>query len=548
MKKLLTIVFILAALVGIAGFWYLQRNQYSKEILKLEILGKETVQAGDEIEYLVKFKNNGEVRLENPVLRFEYPKNSVPQEGNLIFSGDLEDIYPGEERVITFKARVFGKENDRVEAKAYLTYQPKNLKARYESKTSFVSEIKFVPLTFEFDLPLKSEAGEEIEFSLNYFSNINYVLENLRIQIEYPSGFHLSTSQPKALDGTEWDLRPLNQANGGRIVLKGTIEGEEGEQRIFRAKLGIFKDNEFLLLKETAQSIEIITPTLYISQLVNGSQNYIANPGDLLHYEVFFRNIGKKPIQKKFLFVTLEGELFDPQSLKSEKGEIGRGDSSILWDWKEISELNFLDAGEEGKVGFWVKVKLEPKDKVENPSLVNKVSLAGAQRVFETKVNSAPELLQKVYFEDEVFGNSGSLPPEVGKTTTYTVFWQVKNLWNDLRNVKVKSQLPENVSPTGKIFPEGAKFTFDSQSREIIWSIGDLESFQGREGNPLTLVFQIAFTPDSSQKGTIPLLVKEAEILGEDVFTSEILSSLAEAVNAALPHDDKVNEEEGVVK
>jgi hypothetical protein len=40
----------------------------------------------------------------------------------------------------------------------------------------------------------------------------------------------------------------------------------------------------------------------------------------------------------------------------------------------------------------------------------------------------------------------------------------------------VKAVLPQEVELTGKIFPEDQtpKFTFDSQSREIVWDVGDL--------------------------------------------------------------------------
>ncbi len=548
-KILIILILILFAGVGIAGYWYWQKNDYSKEILKLEILGPEGAQTGDEVEYLVKFKNNGEVRLEEAELIFEYPNKSILQKDeSLRTRKEIEDIYPGEERIESFKTRVFGKENELLEVKAFLFYRPKNLTARYESKTTFSTQIKFVPLTFEFDLPLKIEQGEEVRFSLNYFSNIDYILEDLRVKIEYPEGFSYFSSQPQALDETEWDLPALFQADGGRIEIVGTLDGEQDDQKIFRAQLGMVEDGEFWLLKETARALEIVEPSLYISQLINGSQNYIADTSDLLHYEVFFRNIGKKPIQKKFLFVKLEGDFFDLTTLKSDQGEVGRGDNSIIWDWKVVPALRFLDANEEGKVEFWLKVRKEIDKKVKNPVLRNKITLGGTQKVFETKINSEVEIAQKVYFEEEVFGNSGSLPPEVGKRTTYTVFWHLRNSWNDLKNVKVKSQLPENVKPTGKLFPEDAKFTFDSKSGEVIWNIGELSAFQGFEETPLTLAFQIEFTPDSSQKDKTPLLIEEAEILGEDVFTEEIIREKTDSIDTTLPDDDTVSEQQGIVQ
>jgi len=552
MSKFALFILILFVAVSVAGFWYWHKNQYSKEILKLEILGPEVVQAGEEADYLVRFKNNGSVRLEDVKFSFEFPDHSlVENHPDLRVTQKLDDIYPGEERVLEFKARLFGKEGDVLTAKASLTYRPKNLKARYESQTSFSTQIKFVPLTLEFDLPLKAEKGEEISFSLNYFSNIEYTLENLRVKIEYPKGFEFGSASPQALDEKEWDIFHLTQADGGRIKIRGKIEGDEGEQKIFKAQVGLIVNSEFWPLKEVARSLEIVEPSLYISQTVNNSLNYTAKTGELLHYKIFFKNIGSKPIQKKFLIVKLDGEFFDLNSLKSEKGEYSAGDNTLIFDWKNIPSLRFLDAEEEGEVEFWVRVKDKEKirEKIKNPVLRDAVSVGGVEKSFETKINSEIELSQKVYFQqEEFFGNSGPLPPKVGETTTYTVVWQLKNYWNDLKNVKARMRLPKNVRLTGKMFPEDAKITFDSASKEVVWTVEEVEAFKGVEDIPLTVAFQIEFIPDASQRYKTALLVNKAEVVGEDTWTEQEIKGEAPEVDTTLPDEEGVGESQGIVE
>jgi nitrate/TMAO reductase-like tetraheme cytochrome c subunit len=203
MNKLFLFFLMLAIVVGGAGFWYYQQNFYSKETLKLEILSVESADLAQEVEYIVKYKNNGNVRVEDPELIFEYPENSIVQNGSqreILSAEDLgEAIYPGEERTFKFKARLLGKEGDAKIAKAWLSYVPKNLQAKYESTTSFTTIIEKVPLTFEFDFPSKIEAGKESKFRLNYFSNIDYPVSGLRIKIIYPPGFEFISSKPKAM-------------------------------------------------------------------------------------------------------------------------------------------------------------------------------------------------------------------------------------------------------------------------------------------------------------------------------------------------------------
>lgn len=125
-------IIILAIALGVAGYWYYQKNIYSKEVLKLEILGPAETELAGEVEYIVKYKNNGNVRLEEPKIIFEYPKNSVVEgEKFLRKEKELEDIYPGEEKTVSFKARLFGKEGEAKLAKAQISYRPKGLKAPY---------------------------------------------------------------------------------------------------------------------------------------------------------------------------------------------------------------------------------------------------------------------------------------------------------------------------------------------------------------------------------------------------------------------------------
>jgi len=552
MKKIIIFILILGAAAGVLGFYYYQKNIYSKEVLKLEILGSEETQAFEEIEYLVKYKNNGNITLEEPQMIFQFPENSLPSNGEtLTVVKDLEDIYPGEEKTISFKVRIFGKENETSKSEATLRYRPKNLKAFYESKTTFTTKIKSTPLTFEFDLPSKAESGREIQFSLNYFSNADWPLSNLRVKIEYPSGFEFIASQPQALEKTEWDLPILNKAEGGRIEIRGKLTGEIKEQKIFRATLGIWQSGEFILLKEAVRGVEILKSSLSIFQQINGFSQYIANPGDSLHYEIFFRNIGEEPFQDLFLAFTLEGRAFDYETIKTEFGQFNKGDNSIVWDWRQIPKLRFLGRGDEGKVEFWINLKKDWEQSSiqdKNFTLKNKIILSQVKEEFETKINSRLEIFQKGFFQDEIFGNSGPLPPKVGESTTYTVIWQAKNYYNDVKNVKVKATLSPGVKLTGRISPENSRLTFDSQSKEIIWELGDLQAGTGNIVPAPNVAFQISFTPDFSQRGLIPLLVSQAKIIGEDYWTEEFLEVTSPAIDTALPDDPIVNEEMGRVQ
>ncbi len=551
MRKILLIVVFVFILTSVFGFWYWQRNIYSREALRVEIIAPEEVVLFEEVEYIVKYKNNGNARLEEPRLIFEFPENTILEEGktNRIEIGgkDIEDIYPGEERTVSFRGRIVGGEGEAKTARASISFRPKNLKPRYESSTTFTSIIGQIPITFDIDLPSRIEAGREAKVFINYFSNLNYPMMNLVIKMDYPLGFRFIESSPNPFEDNEWHISLLNRSEGGRIEITGELSGEITDKRVFNAQIGIEQNNKFIFLKETSKGVEITRPSLHIFQRINGSDRFSATPGELLRYEIFFRNIGGNPFSDLFLISRLSGEFFDFNSIRVQDGQYSKSDRTIMWDWQEVPKLRFLNEGEEGKVEFWVRVRddVDPGFS-ENFSLRNRVSVAKISEEFTTKINTKLFINQRGYYRDEVFGNSGPIPPKVGEQTTYTINWQAENWYNRAEDIKVRAFLPENVSLTGEIFPENEamNFTFDNQSREIIWNIGDMSPFKSLRN----IAFQVALTPLLGQLGETLPVIHSARISGYDKWTEKTIQGASAEIDTTLFHDGSVSIEDGVVQ
>ncbi|MEK7080664.1 MAG: hypothetical protein AAB925_02450 [Patescibacteria group bacterium] len=542
-KKIIFWVLLIVAIAGVVAFWFYREGVFSKEILRLEILGPDTANVGDEIEYTVKYKNNGNFVLEQPKLIFELPENSLIEDGKIMITQDLKDIYPGDEEFVKFKARLLGKEKDLKVAKASLSYIPKNITARYESDTTFTTKIDSVSVTLDFDLPSKAEKGKEMKYSVNYFSNIDYPMENLSIKIDPVNGFNFESSDPSSLDNSEWKLKTLNKAQGGRINITGKITADPGSHLNFSAKLGMRIAGSFIEIKETKTDVEVIEPLLFISQQINGSANYVASPGELLHYEIFFRNIGSTAFDNLFMVVNLNGPAFDTSTIQAEDGQAQPNNNLIVWDWKQVQGLKHLDVQQEESVKFNVKLKDSwPLSDSEKNNIVvkNSVNISQITQDFDTKVNSNLGISQKGYYQNSVISNSGPIPPIAGKATTYTITWTINNYFNDLKNVKVKANLAQNVALTGLISPESefSNFSFDNSSREIVWSAGDVAA---SAGNSKSISFQISLTPANNQKNFIVDIISGAVISGEDQATGTTITAKSSAINTSMPDDPTIS-------
>lgn len=551
-KKIFITIFVIIVL-GFAAFLFYRGGMFSKEILKLEILGPDTAKIGDEIQYTVKYKNNGNFVLQQPKLIFVLPDNSLTEDSKTIFTQDLNDIYPGEQESVTFKARLLGKDGDLKTAKASLSYVPKNITATYESDTTFITKIDATPITLGFDLPTKVEEGKSLQYTINYFSNVDYPLENLSIKVDPMPGFEFTSSDPASLDNSEWKLQTLNKAQGGRINITGNVLAPVNKNLTFSASLGMWQNGNFIVIKQASTDVQVIQPLLFISQQVNGSVSYVASPGETLHYQIFFRNIGSTPFDNLFLVAKLDSSALDMSTIQADMGgQVQPNDNMIVWDQSQVSQLRHLDTQQQGEVDFSVKVKSDwnPSGANANDTVItDEVNVSQTTQKFTVKVSSGLIISQKGYYKSSDITNSGSIPPKVGKTTTYTINWEIKDYFSDTKNVKVKATLPKNVSLTGQILPQDelSNFSFDSASREIVWSAGDISAGTGVTGDPISLSFQVSLAPDASQKGAAAPLIGQVQISGENQFTNTTISSQDSGVDTSLP-DDFANSGGGVVQ
>ena len=491
-NKIIIIIAILILAAFAVIFWYYQRNIVTKADVRLEIRAPETVAFAQNIEYTVVYQNVSEFRLEDLVLIFRFPEHSVVEgERPLIIEKRLDDLNPKQEKNIRFPARLFGREGEFKEANASLSYRLSNTDSHYDVETSHVAQITSVPLVLSFDLPEKIEAEKEFTFRVSYFSDVNYPLSNLGIQVEYPEGFKFKSASPQPLEEPYWDIGILNRGKRDSITVTGEIEGEAGEQKTFEARLGFWHDDRFVLLKETSWRAELVKPSLYISQEINRNPHYIASPEDLLHYQISFRNIGREPLSDLSMIVELEGEAFDFSTIKVPAGRFYPTSQSIIFDSNNLPELKFLDSLEEGRVDFWVK--LGPQEK--NAMIKSRVYLGAATDKIETKINSKLDIEQAV--------------------DRRTVTWSLKNHYNDVKNIKVRGVLAEGLSLTGSTIPEEAVLLFDSLSREVVWSIEELAA-----GQEVFISFGI------SERLAKPF--NTIKVSGEDLWTERTIKTTLE--------------------
>lgn len=538
MKKRTIIFLIILIATGVFAYLSWQNMSFSKEVLRIEILAPEKTNVGEEIEYIVKFKNNGNIRLENPELIFEYPESSVISNGGQIktmSSSELGgDIYPGEERVFKFSAVLLGKERDVRIAKASISFQPKDLKTRSEVSTTFTTILGETPINISIEAPSKVGTGKALSLRVDYSSNVDYPLTDLTCYVTYPSGFDFLYSQPRGIDNTQFDIALLGGASSGRIDISGILNGEASEQKVFKAKIGIWQNGNFILLKEVIKGVEISSPSIYLTQRVNNNSDYAASPGEKLHYEIIFQNIGDQELKDLALITRVDNRYVDMESIEAEGATIE--DGSIIWEAKDISELSSLEIGQIGKVEFWVNALEEIKvDGLENknPTIKNTVTIGETRQDFLTRIESDIGIAQKFYTDNKYFENSGPYPLQTGEKTYLTIEWSATSTLNDVDNAKIVTALPESITFENKTYAqEGSEIIYNEETSEVICNIGSIPAGSGTVKEPKVCAFQVSIQPELADE--VIILLGAAQLSGTDQWTGKTLTAKTDILYAQM--------------
>ncbi|MBI4709194.1 MAG: hypothetical protein HY764_03265 [Candidatus Portnoybacteria bacterium] len=576
-KKIkIAIICLVVAAIVVSGlvFWW-SRFSFDKTKVSLEVFGPERVASGEEVNYIVRYKNNTKTTLKNLKLTFIYPEGSLPVEagqGNLGKVGErdasvvsLPDLSSGQEGQKEFRANIAGLKNDEKKAQANLEYQPANISSSFENSAEFSSVIFSVPLVLNFDLPERVVSGQEISVVLKYLNSSDISFSDVVLAVDYPQDFNFKYSLPNSDENSSvWRFSEISPGEEGKIIINGVLSGIKDEIKAFKARAGIKREDVTIPVSEGFSSALISVSPLAIETQVNGSRDYLATAGETLNYKLTYENTVDVPINSTYIVFKFDSRLLDFNTLDIEKGFFNNLDSTITWNEASLPDLETIEPGQKKTVNFSVKVKqnlpisnfndknfvINTSAKIDSP--IVPVSLKGIQLTGQdslaTKLNSKLIISSKGYYYDSLMPNSGPLPPAVGQQTTYTIYWRVINSPNDVEDVIVETYLPPYVRWLDKHEPDNGSVQYNQTTGKLTWTLGRMPANTGVLLPVKQLVFQIGLLPGSDQIGRAPELVQEAIITGKDLFTGASLKGVASSIATDLPDDPGIDNNDGNVR
>ena len=557
------IFFILALGFTFSKFFFGQ-NIVSGDNIDILLSGPVSIAGGEELPLNVEIKNNNNSVLKSVNLRVEYPdgtKSSADQTIDLPrYSESIGEIAVNKSEKRLLKSIIYGEENSEKTITITVEYRVTGSNAVFSKKKDFNILISSSPVNILVSGPTEINANQLTNFNIDINSNSTTIVKNLILKVEYPFGFNLSSSDPKASgsDNSVFTIGDLAPGAKRSIRITGSVMGQDGEQRVFKFIVGTKEDDSNSVKTALASYLSSVSLKkssigLDVSINDNSENNISVNTGSKNRVDIAWSNNLADKVYDMSIKVKFVGQTLDKGSVTADKGFYNSLDNSIVFDSSSNSSFSEVNPESEGNISFTfgtltpssnssvdfknssIKLEISVLGKLTSSNSSEKETLYSDTKT--VKLSSNLKLLSRGFRTIGAFENSGPFPPKADNESTYTITWTATNSFNEIASAKVSAFLSPNVKWTGYTNPDTENIVYDKNTGEIVWDIGSLRAGVGTSYPSRSVSFQVSITPSITQVGSEINLINEATISGVDSSSNERVGEVKSAVTTNITSD-----------
>ncbi len=541
--------FIVAA--GAATYYFLGGGNFvSPQNIDLQIIAPSLVDGGSQVDLQVIATNRNSSSLILSDLVITYPTGTRdPKDPQKPLQADRQSvgtIASGQNVKRTSSAILYGQEGSIQKVHVPLEYSLAGSNAVFVREGDVSMTIGSSPVSVSVQAPESVVAGQAFTMDVTVQSNSQETVEDVALEAQYPFGFTVQNVTPKSDSGTTlWHLGTLKPGASTVVRVVGTIDGQDGDQRVFRFLTGSEADKTAAHIRvpflNTPTTVSVSRPFISAVLAVAGkSGNQVSvTPGQSISGTVTWKNNLSDAVSNIEVELKLAGPVLDPQSVQSANGFYQSSNNTIVWTSAQDPSLAQVAPGAQGTLNFSFAT-LPPGTGgtvYTNPKVTLTLNVKGtrgteqapesvsALTVTDVVVGSLLQLEAQSLYGEGSYTNLGPTPPRAEQPTTYTVQWTVKNSSNAIANTNVSAVLPPYVTyKTGQ-----TGIAYDAASRTVRWDIGELKAGTGYTLGARVAAFQVTFNPSASQVGQTPALTGAAVLAGTDRYAQIQVSAQAQA-------------------
>jgi len=558
-------LFVLA--IATIGGWLIfgRTEKFTGQDVKLELTTAANASSGQDLTVVINYQNQEKVDLVRAELTIEYPDGftygqaSVSPTGAANNAFSIGTIKSGRAGSISVTGALLGAMDTEHTFTATLTYRPANFNSDFQERATVKVKITASILELKLEGPTKISPGATGQWTVSYKNTADRQLSAVQVEAFYPTELTVTKTDPAARERAAlWQFDQLDKNQSGTITIIGTVGGKIGDSLEFRVRVGLVNaTNTVDLQAEQTLLIILVNTGVQTSVAVNGlAENSVVDPGETLNYTVKVTNRSDVELADITLAVTLDGLAVDFGSFSNTNQAVVK-DKTLTWTKKEFAALANLKPVQDVSVSFSVEAKSPltvQNDEDRNPQIsatvlvtapaLTNTTASTPATIFITKISTVFQLKSEArYYDDQNQAiGSGPIPPTVAQTTTYRLKLTVTNTTSEANDLTVTASLPTGVFWTGQnITRDAGDISFEAASRTVRWTLNKVPAGTGSRLPALTAAFDVSITPETSQIGSVVVLLDTSTAKITDGFTTKALTVTTGSVTTDLPTDPKVS-------
>lgn len=563
--------FCVAALVAVYLF-FSGGNSISPQNIDLTVVMPSVIDGGKTsgLQILITNRNQADLQLADLILT--YPNGTrdpaSPSQSFVHERQSIGTINAGQTVQRTAQAIFYGQEGQQQKVSVQLQYSVEGSNAIFERDASVTFTVGSSPVSISVSSPTEAISGQQFGMDITVQSNAPAALQDVVIQGQYPFGFSVANTSPQAsAGGTLWRVGTLQPGESKVLHLTGSLDGQDGDSRVFYFLAGADADETdtripvpFLSVPQTL----VVHRAFITGQIsVNGQTGKTVSvpAGTQVQGSVTWTNNLPDPVSDVTLKLSLSGPTLNVGSISAPTGFYQSSDGTLVWSKDQESSLETVAPGASATLPFSFTTVSPGSGGTlySNPNINLNLAIDGTRQgqtnvpehvssaaSMQVHLASLVSLSAQVLHFSGPLSNTGPMPPLAGQTTTYTILWTVTNTSNTIANASVSASLPTYVNFVAAA--PGSGVTYDSKSRTVTWTMGDIKAGTGFGSSARTAAFQVSITPSTSQRGQSPALVGASTLSGQDRFAQTQVSANAGSPTTQISNEPGYSSNMGTIQ
>ena len=555
---IITFIFFIGAL-GYAGYVFFFATSSISRNIDILVNAPLTIGAAEPFRFEVLVQNKDHFPIVFVDVIVEFPDGSRRVDNiQELYRRDVQqiEVVPSGATVKKdYEVFLFGEENESKDIKVTLVYQTEESTSFFEKQKNFDVVLRSTPIRMTINSVSETTSGQDLVFNIELVSNSTQTLENILIEAFYPFGFTFKESNidPRE-DKRSWIVSSLQPREVKTLTIRGTIEGQNNDDKFFRFVTGLEPDNPndpVIAFNTQGKTIRITRPFLEIGLSVdrNNEPVLVLDPERGYTANITLNNNAGAPIRNAEIVMNIAGNVLHKDRIFVSEGFYQSVTDTVTWDWSTSNKLVQIPIGRAEQLSFSFTGKGVGTDPlILNPEAILTINVKANRNpegavadflentlVRTIKFNTQAQVQSRSEFFSNIFENSGPVPPKVETQTFYTATLQVLNSTNNIRDGVVTMRVPNYVQYAGAHAPSEENVSYDATARTITWRLGNIDSFTGYQGNPPRRIhLQVGIIPSVSQAGTVPDLINNIQFVGTDTHTGTRITRTAPSITTSI--------------